>query len=341
MKTRLRLALPPLAEITPDSIIAFALFDRADRLLRSGELPLKQLAEAVPVDYVQAILHPGDAIIVTIKLPPLPAKRLDAAVQASVEPMALSDLDDLCISHGPRATDGSIPVAWTERHTLLKAWRQLDDAGLKLVAIVPLALALPSDDPYPDKALALPVDARWHAPLPRWSLARPEWRPTSQTHRWRGAAAWVGAAALLWLLGLHIYALQLRGEARALQTATEKAVLAAFPSIAIIVDPVKQARSQRDALRLAAGAAGSDDFMPLSLGAAKVLGFADGHVASLLYEKGKLTLVLTETYTPPSNEAVLHQAAAIQSLTLSKDNKAAHTWHFQRADTRPTQEVRR
>jgi general secretion pathway protein L len=341
MKNRLRLALPPLAHITPESIMAFALFDRDNRLLRSSELPLEQLAQAVPVEHVQAILHPGDAIVVTVNLPPLHAKRLDAAVQASVEPMALSDIADLCIAYGPRAADGSVCVAWTERRALLKAWRQLGDAGLKLSAIVPFDLALPADDLHPGQPLALPVDARWQAPLPRWSLARPEWRPASQTHRWRGAALWAGAAALLWLLGLQIYAAQLRSEAHALHVSTEQAVLTAFPYITVIIDPVRQARAQRDMLRLAGGEASEDDFMPLSLGAAKVLDFADGHVASLHYEQGKLTLVLAEGYTPPSNEAALHQAAAAQSLTLEKDDSAANTWHFQRAGARAARETLR
>lgn len=340
MKNQLRLALPPLAQITPESIMAFALFDRNNRLLRSGELPLKQLAQAVPVEHVQAILHPGDAIVVTIHLPPLPAKRLDAAVQASVEPMALSDIANLCIAHGPRAADGGICIAWTERRPLLEAWQQLGNAGLKLIAIVPFALALPEDDPHPDQPLAPPIDARWQAPLPHWSLAQPEWRPASQTRRWRGATLWAGAAAALWLLGLHIYAAQLGGEARTLQASTEQAVRTAFPSITVVIDPIQQARTQRDMLRLASGAANQDDFMPLSVGAAKVLDFADGHVASLHYEKGKLTLVLAEGYTPPSNEAALHQAAAVQSLALEKDTNNIHTWHFRRAEAQTVRETR-
>lgn len=340
MKNQLRLALPRLAQITPESIIAFALFDRNNRLLRSGKLPLKQLAAAVPAQHVQAILDPGDAIVATVHLPPLPAKRLDEAAQASVEPMALSDIADLCIAHGPRAVDGSVCIAWTQRRPLLEAWQQLADAGLKLAAIVPFALALPEGDPYPNQPLALPVDARWQTPLPRWSLARPEWRPASQSRRWRGAGLWAGAAAMLWLLGLHIYAAQLGSEARALQVSTEQAVRTAFPSITVIIDPIQQARTQRDMLRLARGAASQDDFMPLSLGAAKVLDFADGHVASLHYEKGKLTLILAEGYMPPSNEAALHQAAAVQSLTLEKDANTAHTWYFRRADTLAARETR-
>src|SRR3546814_1748461 len=79
MKNTLRLVLPPLAQVAPDCMVAFALHDRHGRLLRSGLMPLIQLAQAMPTAQAQVILHPGDAIVTTIRLPPLPAKRLDAA----------------------------------------------------------------------------------------------------------------------------------------------------------------------------------------------------------------------------------------------------------------------
>ncbi len=332
MKSHLRLSLPPLAQITPQSIMAFALLDRHARVMRSGELPLEQLADALPVDQVYAVLHPHDAIVATVQLPPLPARRMHDAVQSSVEPMALEDIANLCIAHGPRAPDGTVCVAWADRPALMAAWQQLVHARLQITALIPCALALPSDDSHPDMALALPVDERWQAPLPNWSLARPEWRPKSKTRRWRSAAAWVGAAALLWLLGVNLYAAQLRNEAQTLLANTELALRTAFPSIGIIIDPVRQAQGQRDLLRLANGTAGEDDFMPLALGAARVLDFAEGHIASLDYNKGQLTLVLAEGYTPPANEAALQQAASVQSLTLEKDKHAAHTWHVKRAN---------
>jgi len=336
IKRTLRLALPPLADIAPQSVMAFALFGRGGDLLRSGELPLEELARAVPVDRVEAILHPHDAVVVTAQVPPVPARLLESAVQGSVESLALSDTAELCIAHGPRAADGSICIAWAGRQALLDAWARLADAGLRLAAIVPHALALPDGDPHPERALALPADARWRADLPRWSLARPEWRPVPSTHRWRGAALWAGAAALLWLLGLNLYAAQLRGEARSVQAAMEQAVRQAFPSIGIVIDPVRQARNMRRQLRLAGGAASEDGFMPLALGAADVLGFAAGHVASLRYEQGVLTLVLAEGYAPPANEAALRQAAAVRSLQLRRDDDAAHIWHVRQAGVAET-----
>src|SRR5690606_11437773 len=179
MKSRLRLALPPLTLVAPDAVVAFALHDRNGQLLRSGQLPLNQIAQAMAVDQVQAILHPGDAIVVSLDIPPLPAKRLSAAVQSSVEPMALSDVSDLCIAHGPRTTDGRVRATWADRSTLLQAWQQLEALGLRVNALVPFPLAIPDGDPHPDQALQLPADARWQTPLPSWSLAKAEWRPVS------------------------------------------------------------------------------------------------------------------------------------------------------------------
>src|SRR3546814_10278458 len=49
--------------------------------LRSGELPLEALARTVPVDHVEAVLHPHDAVVVTAQLPPVPARLLESAVR--------------------------------------------------------------------------------------------------------------------------------------------------------------------------------------------------------------------------------------------------------------------
>jgi len=242
----------------------------------------------------------------------------------------------MCIAHGPRAADGSVCVSWTDRKSLLQAWACIEQLGFKVDAFVPLALALPGNDPQPSLPLSLPVDERWSAPLPAWSLARPEWRPVSQGTRWRRPLLWLGAAALLWLGGLQLYAAQLRNEADRLQASIEASVRSAFPSIPVILDPVKQARSQRDMLRLEQGTAADDGFIALAMGAAQVLGFAQGHVASLQYRQGDLTLVLSEGYAPPSNETSLHQLADALSLTIEKDQKSAHTWHIRQADTPAT-----
>src|SRR3546814_5636900 len=130
-------------------------------------------------------------------------------------------------------------------------------------------------------------------------------RSASASGRWRKAIYWSVAAAAVWLIGLNWYAAQLSHEVETLQKNMEQAVIQAFPQVPVVIDPLRQAQNQRDALRLAQGAAAEDDFMPLALAAAQVLDFARSHVRSLRYEHGVLTLMLAEGYLPPTSDAAL------------------------------------
>lgn len=333
MKNHLRLALPPLASLRPESPIAFALLDRQGKVLRSGELQLSQIADAVPSPQVQAVLHPEDAVIVTLNVPALSGNRLDQAVESLVEAMALSDTDDLCIAHGPRQANGSAVVAWIDRETLLRAWRLLAEAGLNLQGLTPHSLAIPANDPAPNHPLSLPADARWCEELPKWSFARPEWRPAADQRRWRAPIVWTVAATAVWVLGLNLYAAQRNAEARTLNQGIEQSVRRAFPELSVIIDPLRQAENARDALRLARGASGGDDFLPLALAAARALAGADGQVSRLLYDKGELQLSLTPGFQPPP-EASLNQAASAQGLEIRRDDTLENTWIIRRASER-------
>jgi general secretion pathway protein L len=330
MRQHLRLALPPLSLLKPDTSVAFVLVDRAGCIARAGHLPLNELGAQARSEPLHAILHPDDAIVAGITVPPVSASRLGAAVAGCIEPMVLSDLDDLCVAHGARAADGAVIVAWAARRPLAKAWALLAEAGLNLVAFIPHSLAVPANDPGADEPLALPAGPRWLAPLPDWSLASDALRPSSAKGRWRRAIRWTAAAAAVWLIGLNGYAAQLGGRIAALRQAMQDTVLHAFPDIPVVIDPIRQAQQQRDALRLAQGAAADDDFMPLALATARVLDFAQGHVRSVAYEKGVLTLTLAEGYLPPTNEAALAQSASVHGLLLRKDEAEAHVWHAQR-----------
>lgn len=333
MKPQLRLALPPLASLTAATTIPFVLLDRNGRVARSGEMSPAQLSAIAPSGRAHAILQPGEAVVATIDLPPLPARRRHAAVLGQIEPMVLDDLEDLCVAHGPRDAQGRTPVAWVSRAPLMRAWQTLHDSGLKLDAIVPFELALPAGDPAPTTPLSLPASARWAAPLPEWSLARPEWRPARQSERWRRPLAWCGVAAAVWLVGLNLYALQLRSEEQSLMQRNERAVREAFPSIPVILDPLRQARGQRDLLREGQGMTQDDAFMPLAIDTARVLSFAAGHVAALRYHDARLTLELAHGYTPPADESALRQAAAVESLSLEKDAENPGVWRARRLST--------
>jgi len=330
MKQHLRLALPPLERLSPDTPIAFVQVDREGRAARSGEQTAVELGAHVGSHAVYAILHPDDAIVAQVTVPPVSAQRLDAAVLGSIEPMVLSDIEQLCVAHGPRAPDGAVTVAWITRRPLADAWTMLADAGLDIAAFIPHMLALPAGDAQPGQALQLPAGPRWLAPLPAWSLAHDSLRPASAGGRWRKAAWWGAAAAALWIVGLNGCAGRLQGELDTLQRNMRQAVTQAFPKIPVVIDPVRQAQNQRDALRRAQGVSADDDFMPLALATAQVLDFAQGHVRGLHYENGVLTLTLAEGYAPPANEAALAQSAAVQQVVLEKDDAQPHVWRAKR-----------
>ncbi|HWL29349.1 MAG TPA: type II secretion system protein GspL [Burkholderiaceae bacterium] len=330
MRQHLRLALPPLPSLTSDTGVAFALVDRAGRLARAGHLPLAEVGAQTRSEPVYAILHPDDAIVAGITVPPVSAQRLSAAVAGCIEPMALSDLEELSVAHSARAADGAVTVAWTARRPLESAWALLAEAGLNIVAFIPHSLALPPGDPHVSAPLALPAGPRWLAPLPDWSLASDALRPSSVSGRWGRAIRWTVAAAAVWLIGLNWYAAQLGDRVSGLRQGMQDAVMQAFPQVPVVIDPIRQAQHQRDALRLAQGTPADDDFMPLALATARVLDFAQSHVRKLAYENGVLTLTLAEGYLPPANEAALAQSASVHRLSLKKDDTQAYVWHAQR-----------
>ncbi|QAA93240.1 type II secretion system protein GspL [Pollutimonas thiosulfatoxidans] len=330
MRQHLRLALPPLSALTLDTSITFVQVDREGSAARAGQMSVAEFGAQAGSVSVYAILHPDDAIVAGIKVPPVSKQRLDAAVAASIEPMSLSEINELCIAHSSRAADGAVTVAWTARKPLEAAWALLAQAGLNIAAFIPQALTLPSGDSRPSEPLALPAGPRWLAPLPGWSLARDDLRPASASGRWRRAIYWSAAAAAVWVIGLSWHAAQLANQVETLQQDMQASVLTAFPKIPVVIDPLRQAQTQRDALRLAGGAAADDDFMPLALAAAQVLVFAQSHVHSMRYEKGLLSLTLAEGYVPPANEAALAQSASAQQLLLQKDQTQPHVWHVRR-----------
>lgn len=332
MRQHVRLLLPLLSELTPVMPLTFALVGRDGRLLRSGQLALQPLAALASAWPVHAIVRDEDAVVARVTVPPVAARRLGDAVRSSIEPMTLSDPDHLLVAHGPRQADGTVAVAWTARDPLDRAWSLLAAAGLNVVSLVPHALALPEGDPHPGRILELPAGPRWLAPLPAWSFTGTARRPAVGAGRWRRPVIWAVVACTVWVLGLNVYAARQGGRLDAMRESMRQTVQRAYPQIPVVIDPLRQARQQRDALRLAGGDEAADDFMPLALAAADVLEFAQGHVLGLQYEGGRLTLTLTGGYRPPVDETVLARTAAGQGIRLERDAARPHVWHVARPD---------
>ncbi|MFY3680961.1 type II secretion system protein GspL [Achromobacter xylosoxidans] len=327
MKNSLRIALAPLAELGPGSPLPYAWFDRRGRCARQGELTLQALGQAYPQAACEAVLHPSDVIATTVQLPAVAKARLNAAVLGVLEPLVLSDLDDLAIGHGPRGADGNVALAWAPREPVRRAWSLLHAQGLRAHALVaPQALA-----PHEATPLRDPADPRWLAPSPSWSLAMPQLAP-ARVSRWRPAWRWSAVAAAVWIGGLNLHAAQLRGEAQALRDGMRRQVLAAFPEVPVVLDPARQAQQGLEALQSRRGGAHAGDFLPLARAAAKTLPFAADNVAQLGYADQALTLQLADSGAQAQRVAetpALVKQAAAQGLKLERGD-TDNTWRITR-----------
>ncbi|KRC71000.1 GspL periplasmic domain protein [compost metagenome] len=327
MKNTLRIALPALAEFSADSPLRYAWFDGRGRCARQGELALQAMGHAYPHAACEAVLHPSDVIATTVQIPGVARARFAAAVYSALEPLVLSDLDALAIGHGPRAADGSVPLAWSPREPVRRAWGLLNAHGLRARALIaPQTLAPETSAPLRD-----PADPRWLAPSPSWSLAMPQLAP-ARVSRWRPAWRWSAAAAVVWIAGLNIHAARLQDEADALRNGMREQVLAAFPDLPVVLDPARQAQQGLDALQANRGAASAGDFLPLARAAAQALPFAADKVARLSYADQALTLQLADAGEPSQRvaetPALIQQAAAL-GLKLERAD-TDNTWRIVR-----------
>ena len=320
MKNFIRIALPRVSTLNSDTPLPYVLLDRQHTVLRSGELPATALATGMPTRHTQVVLHPADVVHTQVIAPPLTAARLSTAVHSLIEPMVLTSPDDLAIGHGARQADGSVPVAWTARAPLARAWALLAAAGLQVSGFYPTAHIAPATDGEPETPLALPVDDRWRHPAPGWSLAMTELRPaTHGDGRWRSAALIGVAAALVWIVGLNLYAGQLDSEARALKGTMQRQVTQAFPDIGIVIDPLKQAQQRRDSLRAAHGSARDDDFLPLAKATASLLPQAAHRVERLSYRAGAITIQLEGDDGTGAPDAGPSQRAGAMGLSMTRE----------------------
>ena len=348
VKNILRIALPPLAEWSDSTPLAYAWLDRQGRVARGGGLPAAELAAAFPHTRTQVVLHPNDVIVATINVPAVPANRYAAAVRGTLEGLVLGDLNALAIGHSKREADGTAIVAWTPSDALRDAWQRLSTAGLSVQAFYPLQVwsDVPASDQTPDLLHDI-QDPRWLAPSPGWSLAVPQLAPR-QRSRWRGTAAWIAGAAMIWIIGLNIYAAQLDHETRQLREHMERDVRDAFPDIPVVLDPLRQAQQGRDALRTGQGDTSGKDLLSLARIAAQVLPFAADAVDLLVYQNDALTLTLNDgsqdtdtANSPPRDDptptadrmadtaAILQRASAL-SARVERDDHGA--WRITRSE---------
>lgn len=315
MKTTLRLILPPLRSLAADTVLRFALLDRDLKILRSGELAVHELAHAAPARHVQAILDADDTVHVRAIVPPLSGARKEAALINIVEPLTLSAPEQLALACSPREADGQATLVWTEREPLARAWQLLTQCGLGRVQFYPLAVLVPDEPPADTDSPEF-----WQCQAPAWSLNPPALRPApGRAAHWRAPLAWTAAASAVWLLGLNVYAARVADENTRLRQGMQQQVAQAFPDIAVVLDPLKQATQRRDALRASQGTVATDDFMPLALAAADLLPDLGKRLQALDFKDGVLQLVLQDDDgTESLPDATPIERAKAQDLRLAR-----------------------
>jgi general secretion pathway protein L len=323
---QLRIILPPLAELDADSRVTFVWLDREGRQHSQGESRLRELA-AGAYTAVECALHPQDSLLASIELPPLPAARLGAAVTYAAQGLILGASEQFYIAHGPRESDGQVLVTWLERSALERLQQLLDGCRLKLKGLfaAPYFLPVPavgedSDGQWQEhrllrggvhqarvepllQATAGPLTPDWTGVTPGWGLHQCLQRHRPAQRGWGLALGCWGLAALVWLVGLNLYAARLAAQGNALKTQMTQQVRAAFPALTVVLNPLQQVRQQ-----LAVGASGAMDdptqrFPVLLQQAGKRMPFIAGAVQALVFSNGELHLTLVAGHKPPVDAA--------------------------------------
>ncbi|WP_448110972.1 type II secretion system protein GspL [Pseudomonas lini] len=143
---QLRIALPPLADLTLDSPLEFAWLDRQGQVTREGQSTLLQLGQSGKPPAIAFFLHPQDSLLASIDLPILPTSKTTAAVQCAAQALILGASEQMHIAHSPRDEQGRVHIAWLSREWLSQFGQLLRMARLTLRGVYSGAYCLPVAD---------------------------------------------------------------------------------------------------------------------------------------------------------------------------------------------------
>jgi general secretion pathway protein L len=141
--SQLRVALPPLAQLTLDSAVTFARLDRQGQVTAEGQSTLLQLGQHAKAPAIAFFLHPKDSLLASVDLPVLPTAKTAAAVQCAAQSLILGACEQMYIAHSPRDAQGRVHIAWLSRQWLSEFGQLLRLARLTLRGLYPAAYGLP------------------------------------------------------------------------------------------------------------------------------------------------------------------------------------------------------
>lgn len=334
---RLRIGLPPLDQLSAESLVRFAWLERGV-VVEEGSQSLAQMGKSRQA--ADCFLHPRDSLLTSLELPPLPAAKTAAAVACAAQALILGPVEQMQVAHGPRESDGRVQVAWVPKAGL----ERLAQLPLKLRGLYPAPYALPvgaaaldegylltreslqqgAVHPLGVQALEVPlVEAaqRWSGPVPAWGL-HGRLNPPS-TGGWGRALACVALAVAIWTLGLNLYAARQVEEGQRLKALMSQQVRQAFPELPVVLNPLQQARQQLAARQSGAADDPGQRFTRLLQLAGSHLPFMVGSVDNVSYEQGRLHVELLADSRNPTAEGEWQAALAQAGFAASRDE---HGW---------------
>lgn len=159
---------------------------------------------------------------------------------------------------------------------------------------------------------AVAASRRWTGAVPACNLLQGLTGPAQGPQRWGRAVACCALAAAVWTLGLNLHASQMASQGLALKQQMSQRVKQVFPQLPVVLNPLQQARQQRDA-RLAGGTQdGPGRFAAMVQQAVGAMPFALGAIESIDYDGETLRLTpRAGARKPPADPA--WQAALAQA----------------------------
>ncbi|MFO2465988.1 type II secretion system protein GspL [Pseudomonas sp. 15FMM2] len=354
--TRLRIALPPLEQLSVESPVQFAWLDRAGQVSREGQASLVQLGKGHKALTAECFLHPRDSLLTSLQLPQLPPAKVAAAVACAAQALILGPLEQMQVVHGPRESNGQVQVGWLPKVRLEHLQRILTLAHINLRGLYPAPYALPvppagrltvvcieghllvrqslqQADMHPLGEQALQallsggVDLhqvqsaapeRWQGAVPGWGLHARLKRTVAGSAGWGRALGLSVLAMTVWTLGLNLYAARQVNEGQQLKARMVAQVKQAFPELPVILNPLQQARQQLTA-RQNGTADTSQGLSSLLQLAGNTMPFMVGSVETLSFEQGRLHLNLLADSRSPAAEGEWQAALAQAGFTARRD----------------------
>ena len=139
---RLRVWIPPLAELRNDALVTFEVLDKGRQVQHRDASTINALPTGVDCEL---ILHPVDVVLLEIRPPRLRGSKLAAALPSLVEERLVADVEDVHVVATPVAGDGTAVAAVVDRAMLRRTLDLFARQKRRVLAVVPNPFALAYD----------------------------------------------------------------------------------------------------------------------------------------------------------------------------------------------------